>query len=290
MDYKEIVFHAAPEYREQVIAALIVFGFDNFSEDDSGLHAFLPSEQWTDDLEKNVREALHEMHQDGVLPEISISISDVPNQNWQKSWEESVDTVSIGKRILIRPSWRTEPVPPGTIEIIIDPKMSFGTGHHETTRLTIELLEHRLKAGMSVLDVGTGTGILAIVAAKLGASRVCGIDIDPDAYQSSIENAVQNNVQDIVSLYLGKINEIPELHRQSFNIVVANIDRSNILNMLDLLQRKLKAGGMLILSGILESDLGEVKAELQENRFMLVETANARSETGDLWIALTATI
>jgi ribosomal protein L11 methyltransferase len=290
MNYKEVILSVSEDHRELFTGELLMLGFESFEEDEQGLHAFIASDRWSDAIEQELRTKCIEQDSEGKPLAEFLTVRDVIDENWQQKWEESIEPVHIGSQIIVRPSWKTTEIPAGAIEVIIDPKMSFGTGHHETTRLMIELLGHRLKAGMSVLDVGTGTGLLSIIAAKLGASRVTGLDNDPDAYENAVENCKLNGVSDIVTMYLGKINDRPELQKLTFDIILINIDRGTLINILDILYKRLKSGGMLIVSGIISDDLELVKEELHENKFTIIETSQARSETGDEWIALTATI
>jgi ribosomal protein L11 methyltransferase len=290
MNYKEVILSVREEHKESLTGELLMLGFESFKEDDDGFHAFIPAEQWSDEIEHILRDKLLGQGTEGIPLAEFRSVQNIDDENWQQKWEESIEPVHIGTRVIVHPSWKPVDIPPGALAVTIDPKMSFGTGHHETTRLMIELLEHRLKAGMSVLDVGTGTGLLSIIAAKLGASKVIGIDNDADAYANALENCKLNEVSEIVTIYFGKVNDVPEIQKQTYNIILINIDRGTLVNILDILYKRLKAGGMLILSGILAEDLEQVREELLENKFTIIETSQAKSDTGDEWIALTATI
>lgn len=179
----------------------------------------------------------------------------LPDQDWGEAWKRGLGTLAIG-RAFVRPSWLAEPVPPGMVEIVLDPGMAFGTGTHPTTSLCLDALSSLLseRPGASVLDVGTGSGLLAIAAAKLGAGRVAGNDNDPVAVRVALENAAANGVS-------------PDLNardvaaqRGPFDVILANILANTLVELAPALAAQLAPGGVLLLSGILTPQEEEVRA------------------------------
>ncbi len=183
-------------------------------------------------------------------------------QDWNAQWASSVRPVRIGRRIGIRPSWATIDMPENGIEIVLDPKQAFGTGHHATTHLLLEWLEEiqEVKQGR-VLDVGTGSGILSMVALRLGAVSALGIDCDPVAIDCANDYGVINGFSDLLELRCCCLEDVPN---QPFAVILANIDRKTILSLLGELSRFQGPGTQLLLSGLLEEDEKEVVDRVQE--------------------------
>lgn len=209
-----------------------------------------------DGKEKRVLGALHLYLKSlqTIYPEMShtqIETTSIPEQDWAENWKRFFKPVQVTSKFVVKPSWSHPRLKKGQIPIVIPPGMAFGTGTHATTKLCIQALESRLKKkGLSVLDVGVGSGILSITAAKLGAKEVWGIDIDEVSVKVARENVNQNSVSDIVRIRKGTIGNI----RKRFDVVVANIDLKNLMKMRKSLLRHLKSQGSLILSGVLEGD------------------------------------
>jgi ribosomal protein L11 methyltransferase len=214
--------------------------------------------------------------------------SDVADEDWGAKWREGFRPVAVTSRLVVKPPW--EKTPSGFHGVVVDiyPRMAFGTGTHETTQLCLILLEKHLSAGDAVLDLGTGSGILAIAAAKLGAGRVMGLDPDQDAVDNAVENVATNKVEDRVCIRKGSvenINDVPrascigkdkkssefqvpgskmataefrstkhEARGTSFDLIVANIDRVTLVDMIPRLKGFVKDEGKLILSGILTAE------------------------------------
>ena len=182
------------------------------------------------------------------------AIAEVPDQDWAEAWKRDLVPLAVG-RAWVRPSWIAAPAPPGCAEVVLDPGMAFGTGAHPTTALCLEALSSLLadRPGASVLDVGTGSGLLAIAARKLGAGRVAGNDTDPVAVRVAQENAARNGVA--VELVPGPASAIPG----SFDLVVANILANALVELAPALAARLAPGGVLLLSGLLAGQEGEVR-------------------------------
>jgi len=211
---------------------------------------------------------------------IAFSISAVPQEDWMQKWKEGFEAFDVGERLIVSPSWKLPGHGHGRIVIQIDPGMAFGTGTHETTRLCLEAIERYWKGG-SLLDVGAGTGILAIAAAKLEPnSRVLAIDVDPQAVEVARENVAINDVPDLIELSEAQPRD---LAGHSFDVVVANLTAEVIVELTRDLANCLTGNGLLILSGILTEFEGDVERALAADTFSVID----RREAGE-WCALVA--
>jgi ribosomal protein L11 methyltransferase len=185
------------------------------------------------------------------IPRVQIRTASLPEQDWGENWKRFFKPVQVTSRFVVKPPWSKLRLKRGQIPIDITPGMAFGTGTHATTILCIQALEERLKKrGLSVLDVGTGSGILSIIAAKLGGKEVWGIDIDGVALENARENVEKNQVSDIVTLRKGSIGSV----QKEFDIIIANIDLKSLRRMRRSLLSHLKNQGVLTLSGILKEE------------------------------------
>jgi ribosomal protein L11 methyltransferase len=181
-------------------------------------------------------------------------IAGVPDRDWGESWKEGLRPFAVG-RTFVRPSWIAAAPPPGAVEVVLDPGMAFGTGTHPTTALCLGALGEIAAArpGLSVLDVGTGSGLLAIAARKLGAGRVVGSDDDPEALRVARENAERNGV--VLELTSADVREIPG----PFDLVMANILANTLVELAPALSAQVARAGVLLLSGILEGQEEDVR-------------------------------
>ena len=177
----------------------------------------------------------------------SYEINLIPQKNWNEVWESTFEPIEISNKIYVRATFHPAK-PEFEYEIVIDPKMAFGTGHHQTTSMMLEWILENDFAGKKVLDMGCGTGILAIMAAKAGASAITAIDYDPVCYDSAIENAVLNHIDNITTL-CGSKEVIPN---EQFDIILANINRNILLDQIQRYSEVLKPEGEIYLSGFYE--------------------------------------
>jgi len=247
--YKEYDFrlHQNNGLQEILMALLATNGFEGFVETENGFLAYTDQ-----DLDPNDILSDYTKH-------FSFSSREVPEENWNKSWEAQIKPLVIEDQIYIKTSFHPEKNYP--LVITIDPKMSFGTGHHETTFLMIkQLLELNLK-GQKVLDMGAGTGVLSILANKLGATDIYAVDNDKWAYENMLENFEKNHTPNIKS-YLGDAATMADF--PNFDIILANINRNILLNDMQYYVAKLKPGGLLILSGFYKEDIPLLKNEAQK--------------------------
>lgn len=205
----------------------------------------------------------------------------VKSRDWQRLWKRHFKPVRVTERLLVKPSWRRTPSESGAVVITIDPKQAFGTGTHESTQLGLQAVERSVRRGDRVLDVGTGTGILAIAALKLGAAYATALDIDPEAVEAARENGAANDVLDRLTLFTGDLAAIADT-TAAFDVVTANLDRRTILACLPALVASTQPGRELILAGLLEEDEPHLAHPLAH----LNTTVKERLVKND-WLALT---
>jgi ribosomal protein L11 methyltransferase len=232
------------------------------------LRAYFNSAPDTEKLREQILRALKLMD----LPEFALrGIRDltIADQDWLSEWKKGYEPIAIGRSLLICPSWKIDQARnTGRVVIEIDPGMAFGTGTHETTRGCLEMLEKYWDGG-SLLDVGTGTGILAIAAIKLRPeSRVVGFDVDPEAVEVALENAAINRVTDEIEI---EVNKLSSYHGQDFDIVLANLTADVIIPLAPDFPQVLKPQGVLIVSGVLSEQTDDVRTALQSNNFSVIE-------------------
>jgi ribosomal protein L11 methyltransferase len=211
---------------------------------------------------------------------LGVSVSSIPDQDWLQKWKEGFEPIEIGSRLIVAPSWKLPHKSDGRLIVQIDPGMAFGTGTHETTRMCLEAIEAHWRNGR-LLDVGTGTGILAIAAALLQpGSRITAIDVDPQAVVVARENAAINNVSNSIEIIEGRPRDFTG---GGFDIVVANLTAEVILGLVGDLTGCLAASGMLILSGILTTLEADVENGATHAGLTIIE----RQRLGE-WSALVA--
>ncbi|MBS0157577.1 MAG: 50S ribosomal protein L11 methyltransferase [Nitrospira sp.] len=250
-------------------------------QEDDQVHLYWPGDRCGPDTWQGLRAALALLGQ--VDPERAITINRLPNEDWNAQWSRLVEPIRIG-RVIIRPSWKIVPLATGEIELIIDPKQAFGTGHHATTHLLIEWLQHSVKPTDRVLDVGTGSGVLAMVALRLGAEAAVGEDFDPVAIDCAREYAQLNGFDGRLTLAVREAQV--ERAEDSFTptLVLANFDRQTLLLAADSVCRYATGGARLLLSGLLVDQRAEIEAAYAA-RGVYVTVARER----DGWLALEAT-
>lgn len=201
-------------------------------------------------------------------------------EDWANAWKDHYQPVRVGNRVVVRPPWRTYDPDPEDVVIELDPGMAFGTGTHPTTRLCMLELEEQLRAGDHVLDVGTGTGVLAIAALKLGADSVDAVDIEPVSIRAAKENRDRNGVQDDLRLAVGSVGA-NEPFSGTYDLILANIIARILIELRDGLVAHLAPGGTLILSGIIDT-----KEELVRECFSAQGLKLARRSHIEDWVAL----
>ena len=251
-------------------------------QEDDQVHLYWPGDRCGPDTWQGLRAALALLGQ--VDPERAITINHLPNEDWNAQWSRLVEPIRIG-RVIIRPSWKIVPLATGEIELIIDPKQAFGTGHHATTHLLIEWLQHSVKPTDRVLDVGTGSGVLAMVALRLGAEAAVGEDFDPVAIDCAREYAQLNGFDGRLTLAVSEAQV--ERAEDSFTptLVLANLDRQTLLLAADSVCRYATGGARLLLSGLLVDQRAEIEAAYAARG---VYVTVAREREGGLALEATA--
>ncbi len=247
MDTVKLFFPCSAQQSEGLVAALYDLGFDGFEEVPEGLKAYIGADRYSEALHRQVvRAAAHCRVEEG-----SIGHERIAAQNWNAVWEAGVRAVEAG-RFLVRPGW-VEPIASQRHleSILIEPKMSFGTGHHETTRLMLGLMPGVIRGGSLVLDAGTGTGVLAIASVRLGAGRAIAFDIDPWSEINAKENVDRNGMTGRVEVRLGDIGVVEE---RGFDVILANIQLNELVEYLAAFELRLSQSGCLLLSGLLLAD------------------------------------
>ena len=248
IQYLQLNVRCQPDFSDVLIAELAEIGFDIFEENKSGFSAFAEEESLDFDLCKDLLE------QYAGRTSLSYSIQKIARENWNRQWESHYPPVVIDDKILIRTSFhQVEKSYP--VEILITPKMSFGTGHHATTAQMLSFLLEYPPSGMQVVDAGCGTGILAIMAEKCGASEVLAFDNDPWCIENSEENFRLNDSRHIRALLASGIQEIGSLEA---GVILANINKNIILRELPSYAAFLKKDGKLFLSGFYTEDVADL--------------------------------
>lgn len=272
MRYYEYDFDVTePEDRERLIALLSVEGFEGFEEEGDGLLAYIPVDQVDDHLLDNV--FTH-------FPDLSYVRAELDDVNWNEKWENGFEPVVVEDFAAVRANFHP-PVAGVQYELVITPKMSFGTGHHPTTHLMIQEMARVDMKGKRVLDFGTGTGVLGILADKLGASEVLGIDND----EWSIRNTEENMEQNGATHMRAELGDVPPTAEQSgyFDVILANITRNVITEHLDALRAIAQADSVWLFSGFLAEDATYMR-DLLENAGLSVEVIAQRGD----WLVLRA--
>lgn len=245
---------------------------------------YLRMDEQVEETRRQIEEGLWYLGRIRPLPPATYQA--VHEADWAEAWKQHYHPIAIGQRLMIVPAWLESP-DQARIPIRIDPGMAFGTGTHPTTQLCLELIEERTRPGISVIDVGCGSGILAVAALKLGAGRGLGVDIDPDAVTATQENAVANGVADRLEWGVGSLEEVRRgnFGLQQAELVLANILAPVLVRLLDEgLAGLLTPEGALVLSGILDEQAGDVVAAAEKQGLHLVD----RRQEGD-WVALCLT-
>jgi len=278
----EISISSPAPYQELLIGQIASIGFEGFLQLEDSFRCYSPLARWKDGTRQSLEYLLRNFEKEFTERHFSWKSRIIKEENWNETWEKSIGIVEATKRIIIKPSWRKlRKRDKGKIVLHIDPKMAFGTGHHETTRLSMTLLEEYLHAGDKVLDFGCGTGIRAVSSVKLGARSALAIDNDPWAIENAAENVSRNKVGRRVSTRLGNGTKLP---RQSYDLIIANIDLPTITATLKQLVKRLKSRGSIILSGLLVSDLTEFMNLISHQGIVPLEMVNENE-----WVAVALT-
>jgi len=262
--------------RDPLLADLADLGFDAFEEQPEALVAYAPAPRW-DGL---TRDAVAALLRPLGLNELAITEEIVPDRDWNAEWEAALTPIDVGP-FVVAPTWAD--LPPGqdpSTVLRIDPKMAFGTGYHETTRIVLRLLAEVTPPDARVLDLGTGTGVLAIAAIKLGASSAIGVDVDPWSVTNGAENAALNGVSKRLEVREGSLEVVPE---EGFGLVVANIISSILVPMLPMLVAKAAPDAPVVLSGLLTTERDRIVDVMTGLGYALTAEAAENEWWGGAW-------
>ncbi|MFN2395900.1 MAG: 50S ribosomal protein L11 methyltransferase [Bacteroidales bacterium] len=264
MDYVEVTAVVEPvqPWADLLITEMAEIGFESFEENLKGFKAYIQSDAF--DEKKLSSITIPEMNADGA--KFSFTVKKIDNQNWNQVWESNFEPVDVKQKCYIRAPFH-KPKPDYPWEVIIEPKMSFGTGHHETTSLMVEwMLETDFK-GKHVLDMGCGTGILAILASKMGAGPVVAIDNYPFAWENTLENVKRNDTPDI-SVLLG---DVSLLGKENYDIILANITKNVLMEDIEVYASVLNPKGELYISGFFADDMQDIIQKAEKHSIKEVE-------------------
>ena len=254
MNYIEYDFTVSPTEMgaEILMAELAEVGFDSFEDTPTGIKAYIPKNSWNEQILQDIYLLIN--------PEFTISyqITEIEQVNWNEEWEKNFSPIVVEDLCTVRANFH--PVPNTRYDIVITPKMSFGTGHHETTYMMLQQLLPLSLEGAKVLDMGCGTGILAIMAALRGAHDITAIDIDPWCVENATENVQQNNCSFITI----KEGDVSLIAGEQYNLILANINRNILLSDIPAYTQALLPQGLLLVSGFYEEDLPAIKEKCQE--------------------------
>ncbi len=299
MEYKQIKVNCAIEDLEQVCAVMCMVDnglmIEDYSDADENLKSvygdlldesilnadktradvsiFIPLERSPSETEQFLKERFSFLN----IP-IKMTVTGVADEDWATSWKKYYKPTPIGEKIVVVPAWEKYDAQPGQVIVNMDPGMAFGTGAHETTRLVGTLIEKYLQEGDKVLDVGTGSGILAIISSKLGASSVFACDIDPVAVKVAKENIKDNGLTNITCIASDLLKSVPD---EKYHLISANIVADIIIRMSPELEKYADDGCVFIASGIINSRADEVIAAMSKTPFELVQVLEEKD-----WVAI----
>lgn len=266
MSWIELKLNIPQKKMEDISAYLFAQGCEGINITDEDILIYFNQFRWSNEIKLALIDYIREFVP--LFTPRDIHVVRFADQDWNKKWKEYFKPIRISQRIVVKPPWGTYRENRDDIIVTINPQMAFGTGHHESTQLMIAAMEKWVKEGMDILDVGTGSGILAIIADKLGAGSVMAFDNDPDALKNAFENAQLNGVPDKVRFFLAS----PEmLHSSEYDLVLANINRNVLIRYAELFSEFLKTDGKLIISGLLLSDEPKMLKEYQKAGFVLIQ-------------------
>lgn len=275
-NYKEFVVTFIPFNAELVSGPLWELDLTGINELDNSLVLFTVEDSPV--TIGNIEEIMLSLKKENLVESFSVTEELLENKNWNEEWEKKVRVIEITDKIVIKPSFKEYTPKENQVIIQIDPKMSFGTGEHATTRLVLQFCENHVNKNDTVLDVGCGTGILAIGSVLLGAKKAIGIDNDEWCLLNGNENVALNKLEEKVEIRLCETKDVVE---NNFDLILANINKHILLDIRNDLYNKMKAGSKLILSGLLITDEEDIVKHYSEMGLKLAD-----KKYMDEWIAL----
>ncbi|MBN2010514.1 50S ribosomal protein L11 methyltransferase [candidate division KSB1 bacterium] len=279
----EITVPVTSESSEPIANYLFELGCSGCYERNDELVAYFSPDQWNDRIAAELTHYLSELTQLGFTDiSTQFTITSIQDKDWNASWKASLAPISVMPGLIIKPSWIDYQPMDGDVIIEIDPQMAFGTGMHATTQLMLRLMRPLVTPGSSVLDIGTGSGILAIAAAKLVTCTVIAFDNDPIATETARINSRLNNCADMIEFFTGTTASIGSLH---FDLLIANVNRAAIQSMLGDMKHLMKPHARMVLSGILTDEVHLIRDALAQLSMKIVTL-----ETQDEWSGLVVTM
>ncbi len=262
MAFIQVNIPSSPTLNEILIAELEILGFDSYQEEEAMLLAFV------DESLLNLVSLKVVFEKYGIS---SFEQSVLEDKNWNEEWEKNFEPIWIEDKCCIRASFHPKPEN-HVLDILIEPKMSFGTGHHQTTFLISKWLLENDCQGKNVLDVGCGTGILGIIASKKNAQNVLGFDIDKWSVENTKENIEMNHIHNM-SVYLADSEEFDKINEaKKYEIILANITKNIIIEDIFFYKKWLSASGKILLSGFFEKDISAIESKLKEHQIKISNT------------------
>ena len=276
--YKEFHVFTEPLISDILSGILWELPITGINEEDNYIKVFADGNNVS---VSDVISRLQKMKDENLIAGFRVEENILEYRNWNEEWEKKTNVIRVSDSIVIKPTFREyEPAGNETI-ITIDPKMSFETGEHQTTKLSLILLNKYIAPGMKILDVGTGTGVLAIAALKFGADYALGIDIDEWTLPNFKENAKLNSVEDKSDVRLCELNEVGD---KDFDLVAANIQKNVLIEICDGIYQHLNEGGKIVLSGLLLEDQEDIRQKYTGRGFRFIEVLPM-----DEWIGMVFT-
>ncbi len=242
-------------FQEIVIEELAEIGFESFVENEDGLLAYIQKPLFNENAVKGIDSFSN------PACKLSYAIKEIPDQNWNAVWESAYDPILVEDCCFIHAPFH-QPNPDVKYNILIEPKMSFGTGHHATTYTMLSYLNEEDLTGKDVLDMGCGTAVLAIFSVMKGAAKAEAIDNDEWAYANSIENVVRNKKEEFIRVRLGDASLLKD---KEFDVIIANINRNILLNDMHIYAQSLRKNGVLLMSGFYEPDMDVIRKEAEKH-------------------------
>ena len=263
--YKEFHIRTAPFLPDLLSGLLWELNISGLTEEQQSIIIFSEGNNLSKETVENF---LRKMKAENLFSEFSVDEYELENKNWNEEWEKNLNIIKVNDKLVIKPSTKEYNPKENEIVLTIDPKMSFGTGEHQTTKLMLKMIERYVKPGMKVLDVGSGTAILAIASVKLGAVSAVAVDNDELCFANGIENIGLNEVSEEVEVRIGELKDINE---SNFDMILANIQKNVILGIADDIRKRLINEGIIILSGLLNKDEEDVVEHYKKICFNLVD-------------------
>jgi ribosomal protein L11 methyltransferase len=273
--YKEFHIRTAPFLPDLLSGLLWELNISGLTEEQQSIIIFSEGNNLSKETVENF---LRKMKAENLFSEFSVDEYELENKNWNEEWEKNLNIIKVNDKLVIKPSTKEYNPKENEIVLTIDPKMSFGTGEHQTTKLMLKMIERYVKPGMKVLDVGSGTAILAIASVKLGTVSAVAVDNDELCFANGIENIGLNEVSEEVEVRIGELKDINE---SNFDMILANIQKNVILGIADDIRKRLINEGIIILSGLLNKDEEDVVEHYKKICFNLVD-----KERMDEWTVL----